>query len=140
MSANVDINTLDDDNIPDDEDDGQRRRKRPKKVAGKDDLDQSEIYKPHPLIVVLDVFDDDANCDAVPPKLLTLNFEYLVKLNVVCVGVVESGINILSNLFPDDTGTELPHLVFIIIPFKIYFQLIFSFLCFFYLNNISKVF
>jgi hypothetical protein len=49
------------------------------------------------------------------PKLLTLKFEYFLKLNVVCVGVEGSlegpENNILCNLFPSDTGTELPHQV-----------------------------
>lgn len=44
-----------------------------------------------------------------------LKFEYLLKLNVVCVGIEESqdGLekNILCNLFPDDAGLEPPHQV-----------------------------
>lgn len=46
-----------------------------------------------------------------------LKFEYLLKLNVVCVGIEESqdGLekNILCNLFPDDAGLEPPHQVHI---------------------------
>jgi hypothetical protein len=48
-----------------------------------------------------------------PSKLVTLKFEYLLKLHVVCVGVdgMQGGSenNFLINLFPDNTGIELPH-------------------------------
>lgn len=46
-----------------------------------------------------------------------LKFEYLLKLNVVCVGIEEfrdgPEKNILCNLFPDDAGLEPPHQVHI---------------------------
>ncbi|KAL9313009.1 hypothetical protein ACSQ67_018461 [Phaseolus vulgaris] len=56
--------------------------------------------------------EDDEDSDSKSAKLITLRFEYLVKLNVVCVGI--EGCNegpendILCNLFPNDTGLELP--------------------------------
>lgn len=100
------------DDGPDEDDDGQRRRKRPKKVPGKESLDQAGVYQSHPLRIVLHVYDDEAS-SAKPVKLITLRFEYLVKLNVVCVGIEGSHegpeSNILCNLFPDDTGIDLPH-------------------------------
>ena len=103
-----------DDEAPDDEEDGQRRRKRPKKSVVKDNNDQSGTYQLHPLKVFLVIYDDE-DSEAKPSKLITLRFEYLVKLNVICVGIEDaeegSDQNILCNLFPDDTGMELPHQV-----------------------------
>lgn len=112
-SANSENSKLDDD-VPDEEDDGQRRRKRPKKVSSKENLEQSGIYQNHPLKVILHINDDDAS-DSNSTKLITLKFEFLIKLDVVCVGVEGSEEppenNILCNLFPDDTGLELPQQV-----------------------------
>lgn len=111
IAANTDTNKFEDD-APDEEDDGQRRRKRTKKVPEKETLDQLGIYQCHPLQVILHIYNDDAS-DPKPAKLITLKFEYLLKLNVVCVGIDGSQdgpeSNILCNLFPDDTGIELPH-------------------------------
>ncbi|KAF3526503.1 hypothetical protein F2Q69_00046147 [Brassica cretica] len=42
-------------------------------------------------------------------KLVMLTFEYLLKLNLVCVGIEESQEDILCDLFPDDAGLEPPH-------------------------------
>ena len=114
-TINTETSRLDDD-APDDEEDGQRRRKRPKKTVVKDNNDQSGTYQLHPLKVILFIYDDDDDdSEAKPSKLITLRFEYLVKLNVICVGIedAEEGddYNILCNLFPDDTGLELPHQV-----------------------------
>ncbi|XP_077212979.1 THO complex, subunit 5 [Tasmannia lanceolata] len=111
VSTNTENIRLDDD-APEEEDDGQRRRKRPKKVPVKDSLDHAGLYQSHPLKVILHVYDDEV-VDAKPAKLVTLRFEYLLKLNVVCVGIDASqegpDSNILCNLFPDDTGVDLPH-------------------------------
>ncbi|KAL5982479.1 hypothetical protein ACLOJK_016551 [Asimina triloba] len=100
------------DEAPDEEEDVQRRRKRPKKVPGRESLDPSGVYQSHPLKIVLHVYDDEI-MDSKPVKLVVLRFEYLLKLNVVCVGIEGSHegpeSNILCNLFPDDTGIELPH-------------------------------
>ncbi|KAL9258520.1 THO complex subunit 5B-like protein [Drosera capensis] len=100
------------DGLPAEEDDDQRRRKRPKKVPGKDNHDQAGIYQAHPLRVILHIYDDSIS-DPKPVKLVTLKFEYLLRLNVVCVGIEGSGAgtdsSVLCNLFPDDTGLELPH-------------------------------
>ncbi|KAL0392056.1 UNVERIFIED_CONTAM: THO complex subunitB [Sesamum radiatum] len=61
--------------------------------------------------VILHINDDEAS-DMNSAKLITLKFEFLIKLNIVCVGVEDSEEvpqnNILCNLFPDDTGLELP--------------------------------
>lgn len=113
VSTNLENSKLEDD-VADEEDDGQRRRKRPKKVPSKENLDQSGIYQSHPLKVTLHINDDEAS-DLNSTKLITLKFEFLIKLNVVCVGVEGSEevhqSNILCNLFPDDTGLELPQQV-----------------------------
>lgn len=113
VSSNLENSKLEED-APDEEDDGQRRRKRPKKVPSKENLDQSGIYQSHPLKVTLHINDDEAS-DLNSTKLITLKFEFLIKLNVVCVGVEGSEEvhlnNILCNLFPDDTGLELPQQV-----------------------------
>ena len=105
---------VEDDDIPDEEDDGQRRRKRPKKVAGRQNSELIGVYQAHPLRILLHVHDDEAS-DPMPARLISLKFEYLFKLNVVCVGVEGSNEgpenNILCNLFPDDDGLELPHQV-----------------------------
>ncbi|KAM7278430.1 hypothetical protein ACFE04_005564 [Oxalis oulophora] len=97
-----------DDNAQDEEGDGQRRRKRPRK----ENFDQSGLCEVHPLKVILHIYDYEAS-DPKPTTLVTINFEYLLKLNVICAGVEGSheGLenNILCNLFPDDTGFELPH-------------------------------
>ncbi|XP_021759542.1 THO complex subunit 5A-like [Chenopodium quinoa] len=101
-----------DDDVVDEEDDGQRRRKRPKKMAGKENADAAGIYQAHPLRIILHVHENEVS-DPKSARLVTLKFEYLFKLNVVCVGVEGSDQgpenNILCNLFPDDTGLELPH-------------------------------
>ncbi|XP_057469198.1 THO complex subunit 5A isoform X1 [Actinidia eriantha] len=111
ISTNVENSKFEDD-APEEDDDGQRRRKRPKKVPGKENLDQTGIYQAHPLKIILHIHDDD-NSEPKSAKLITLKFEYLLKLNVVCVGIEGSNEgpenNILCNLFPDDTGLELPH-------------------------------
>ncbi|GFP96371.1 THO complex subunit 5b [Phtheirospermum japonicum] len=110
ISTNLENSKIDDD-VPDEEDDGQRRRKRPKKVLSKEHLEQSGIYQSHPLKVTLHINDDRAS-DSNSEKLITLKLEFLIKLNVVCVGAEgteeSSQNNILCNLFPDDTGLELP--------------------------------
>uniref|UniRef100_A0A5B6YU10 Putative THO complex subunit 5B-like isoform X1 n=1 Tax=Davidia involucrata TaxID=16924 RepID=A0A5B6YU10_DAVIN len=111
ISTNLESSKLEDD-APEEEDDGQRRRKRPKKVAGKENIDQAGLYQAHPLKLILHIHDDEAS-DPKSAKLITLKFEYLLKLNFVCVGIEGSHEghenNILCNLFPDDTGLELPH-------------------------------
>lgn len=113
ISTNLENSKFEDD-VPDEEDDGQRRRKRPKKVPSKENLDQSGIYQSHPLKVTLHINDDEAS-ELNSAKLITLKFEFLIKLNVVCVGVEGSEEvpqnNILCSLFPDDTGLELPQQV-----------------------------
>lgn len=110
VSASLENSKVDDD--IDEEDDGQRRRKRPKKIPSKESLEQSGIYQTHPLKVTLHIHDDEKS-DLQSKKLVTLKFEYLIKLNSVCVGVEGSQENadndILCNLFPDDTGLEFPH-------------------------------
>ncbi|XP_055833705.1 THO complex subunit 5A-like [Solanum dulcamara] len=110
VSASLESSKVDDD--IDEEDDGQRRRKRPKKIPSKESLEQAGIYQTHPLKVTLHIYDDEKS-DLQSRKLVTLKFEYLIKLNSVCVGVEGSQENadndILCNLFPDDTGLELPH-------------------------------
>ncbi|QCE16528.1 THO complex subunit 5 [Vigna unguiculata] len=109
-STTVESSKLEDD-APDEEEDGQRRRKRPRRVQAKESLDQGGIFQVHPLKVIIHVYEDQ-DSDSKPTKLITLRFEYLVKLNVVCVGI--EGCNegpendILCNLFPNDTGLELP--------------------------------
>lgn len=113
ISTVVESSRMDDD-APDEEDDGQRRRKRPKRAPTKESLDQTGVYQVHPLKLILHIYDDEIS-DSKSTKLITLKFEYLLKLNVVCVGIEGSheGLvnNILCNLFPDDTGLELPHQV-----------------------------
>ena len=103
-----------DDDVVDEEDDGQRRRKRPKKVTGKENVETDGIYQAHPLRIILHVYDDEVS-DSKPARLVTLKFEYLFRLNVVCVGVDGSDQgpenNILCNLFPDDKGLDLPQQV-----------------------------
>ncbi|PIA56480.1 hypothetical protein AQUCO_00700661v1 [Aquilegia coerulea] len=109
--SNTETNKLEEE-VPDEEDDGQRRRKRPKKVPAKESLDQLGIYQSHPLHVILHIYDDEVS-ESKPAKLITLKFEYLLKFNVVCVGIdgYHDGPenNILCNLFPDDNGIDLPH-------------------------------
>ncbi|ESQ30932.1 hypothetical protein EUTSA_v10011479mg [Eutrema salsugineum] len=90
------------------DDDGKRQRKRPKKEGSKD----AGLYQVHPLKIVLHVYDDETP-DRKSHKLVVLKFEYLLKLNVVCVGTEESHDgpekNVLCNLFQDDAGLEPPH-------------------------------
>ncbi|CAN6478618.1 unnamed protein product [Victoria cruziana] len=94
-----------------DDDDVQRRRKRPKKSYSKENLDNTGVHLSHPLHVILHIL-DNVGSDAKPGKLVTLKFEYVQKLNVVFVGTEgpsnACADNILCNLFPDDTGLELP--------------------------------
>jgi len=126
-STTVESSKLEDD-APDEEEDGQRRRKRPRRVQAKESLDQGGIFQVHPLKVIIHVYEDQ-DSDSKPTKLITLRFEYLVKLNVVCVGI--EGCNegpendILCNLFPNDTGLELPQQV--VVPLHSYCIIFFSF-------------
>ncbi|XP_018433960.1 THO complex subunit 5A [Raphanus sativus] len=87
-----------------DDDNGKRQRKRPRTESSDEAV--------HPLKLVLHVYEDETP-DPKSRKLVMLKFEYLLKLNVVCVGIEESqdGLekNILCNLFPDDAGLEPPH-------------------------------
>ncbi|CAA0840671.1 THO complex subunit 5B [Striga hermonthica] len=110
IASNLENSKIEDD-MPDEEDDGQRRRKRSKKVPSKESLEQAGICQSHPLKLTLHVYDDEGS-EVNSTKLITLKFEFLVKLNVVCVGVEGSDEasqdGILSNLFPNDTGLELP--------------------------------
>jgi len=96
------------------DEDGQRRSKRPRRFQGKESLDQPGIFQVHPLTVNLHIYDDEVS-DLESAKLVTLNFEYMMQLNIICVGIKASNVgpenDILSNLFPDDTGLELPHQV-----------------------------
>ncbi|WVZ18258.1 hypothetical protein V8G54_005580 [Vigna mungo] len=109
-STTVESSKLEDD-APDEEEDGQRRRKRPRRVQAKESLDQGGIFQVHPLKIIIHVYEDQ-HSDSKSSKLITLRFEYLVKLNVVCVGIEGSNEgpenDILCNLFPNDTGLELP--------------------------------
>ncbi|KAL0797149.1 hypothetical protein Bca101_068526 [Brassica carinata] len=90
------------------DDDGKTHRKRPKKESS----DEAGLYGVHPLKLVLHVYDDETP-DPKSHKLVMLKFEYLLKLNLVCVGIEESQDgpekNILCNLFPDDAGLEPPY-------------------------------
>ncbi|XP_068641219.1 THO complex subunit 5A-like isoform X2 [Aristolochia californica] len=112
VNANTENAKLEEE-VPDEEDDGQRRRKRPKKLAGKENLPHMGIYQSHPLNIILHVYDNEGSDPNKPAKLVTVRFEYLLKLNVVCVGIEGSQdgpeSSILCNLFPDDTGVGLPH-------------------------------
>ncbi|KAF2947126.1 THO complex subunit 5A [Oryza sativa Japonica Group] len=103
-------NRVDDDAI-DDEEDAQRRRSRSRKSVVKEASNSVVAYQLHPLKVILHVYDTEES-GAKRRKLMVLRFDYLAKLNVVCVGIEDSkGLDhdILCNLFPDDTGLELPH-------------------------------
>lgn len=115
ISTTVESSKLEDD-APDEEEDGQRRRKRPRRVQAKESLDQGGIYQVHPLKIIIHVYEDEASGPK-SAKLITLRFEYLVKLNVVCVGIEGSNDapenDLLCNLFPNDTGLELPHQVLV---------------------------
>lgn len=99
--------------MPDGEDEGQRS-KRLKNSSRRENLDQSGIYEAHPLKIALHI-NDDVAVDSNSEELIVLEFEYLIKLNVVCVGVKDSEEgpenNILCNLFTDDNGLELPRQV-----------------------------
>ncbi|XP_010552518.1 PREDICTED: THO complex subunit 5B isoform X2 [Tarenaya hassleriana] len=111
MTNNTESTRLEDDGA-DEDDDGQRRRKRPKKISSKEGSDQAGLYQVHPLKILLHVYDDEIP-DPKSRKLVMLKFEFLLKLNLVCVsteGSQDGSENdILCNLFPDDTGLEPPH-------------------------------
>jgi len=76
-------------------------------------VDAIGYYQVHPLTIIVHVYDDELTSGTKPSKLVTLKFEYLLKLHIVCVGVdgMQGGSenNFLINLFPDNTGIELPH-------------------------------
>lgn len=99
--------------MPEGEDEGQRS-KRLKNSSRRENLDLSGIYEAHPLKIALHI-NDDVAVDSNSKELIVLEFEYLIKLNVVCVGVKDSEEgpenNILCNLFTDDNGLELPRQV-----------------------------
>jgi THO complex subunit 5 len=110
--SNGDNNKMDDDGV-DEEEHAQRRRSRSKKNVVKEANNPAVVYQLHPLRIILHVYDTE-DSGTKRCKLVTLRFEFLAKLNVVCVGIEDSegtDNNILCNLFPDDTGLELPHQV-----------------------------
>ncbi|KAE8727988.1 THO complex subunit 5B [Hibiscus syriacus] len=88
-----------------------RRRKRPKRVRSMEAVDHAGVYQVHPLKIILHIYDDEAS-DPGSAKIVTLKFEYLLKMNVVCAGIDGSTegpeSNILCNLFLM-TGLDLPH-------------------------------
>lgn len=102
-----------DEELPEEDDDSQRRRKRSKKSHDKEVLDGENLYQSHPLAVIVQVNDEKQKGS----KLLTLRIEFLIKLNVLCVGeegTLPGGVSpalSLANLFPDDNGLELPNQV-----------------------------
>lgn len=99
-----------DEDPQEEDDDSQRRRKRAKKSQIKETADDG-IYQAHPLSVLWHIYDEDQGEDEKPAKLLTVRFEYLMKLNVVCAGTEgahDGPLELLTNLFPDDTGLDLP--------------------------------
>ncbi|CAN8288648.1 unnamed protein product [Cochlearia groenlandica] len=89
-------------------DDGEGHRKRPKKEG----YEEAGLYRIHPLKVILHVYDNEIQ-DPKSNELVALKFEYMLKLNVVCVASKHSPEepekDILFNLFKDDTGLEPPH-------------------------------
>ncbi|KAK7351642.1 hypothetical protein VNO77_11235 [Canavalia gladiata] len=111
ISTVVESSKVEDD-APDEDEDGQRRRKRPRRVQVKESVDQGGIFQAHPLKIIIHVYEDEASGPK-SAKLITVRFEYLVKLNIVCVGIEGSNAgpenDSLCNLFPNDTGLELPH-------------------------------
>ncbi|XP_054818016.1 THO complex subunit 5B [Prosopis cineraria] len=111
ISTTLDVTELKDE-ASDDIKDVQRQRKRPRIVRGKESLYHLDVLQIHPLKINLHVYDDEVS-DFKLEKLIILSFEYFVKLNMVCVGIEASDDgpknDILCNLFPDDTGLELPH-------------------------------
>lgn len=97
----------------DDDDDTQRQRKRAKKPHDRDAPEKDNLYQSHPLTVSVQIYDDKQRGN----KLLTLKVEYLTTLDVLCVGEEGSppgGVSpvfSLANLFPNDSGLELPNKV-----------------------------
>ncbi|MCO5580346.1 hypothetical protein L7F22_034212 [Adiantum nelumboides] len=96
------------DDVPDEEEESQRRRKRAKKSHAKESSEEG-VYHSHPLSVLWHISDEAAETGK-RNKLLSLRFDYLMKLNIVCAGVEgDRGgpLELLVNLFPDDTGLDL---------------------------------
>ncbi|GBG59065.1 hypothetical protein CBR_g24409 [Chara braunii] len=95
------------------------RHKRATK--GKDTLmaaNAEQVYRAHPLTVVLNIFEENAEggkdeMKDKQKKLVGVVFEYLPRLKVVCAAVSpgEGGGDekMLGNLFPDDTGADTPN-------------------------------
>lgn len=114
-AGNSDESKLEED-AREDEDDSQRRRKRVKKSHDKETADGMGMYQVHPLTIMLQIFDNEQLGTEKANKLLTVCFEYLSRLNVVCAGIegasqVTDSSNLLANLFPNDTGLDLPNQV-----------------------------
>lgn len=119
IAAGVPEETKIEEEVHDEEDDSQRRRKRVKKSHDKENSDGAGVYQAHPLTIVLQIFDDEQTATDKADKankLLTIVFEFLPKLNIVCAGIEgasqgpEPG-SLLTNLFPNDTGLDLPNQV-----------------------------
>lgn len=94
------------DDIEKEEDDSYRQRKKVKISHLKGSLEH-EVYCNHPLSVLWHIYDEGQK----GTKLLTLRFEYLMKLKVVCAGIEkpqDSQQELLMQLFPDDIGLHLP--------------------------------
>lgn len=63
----------------------------------------------------MSIYDDIQQRFESPKKLLTVVFEHLTKLNIVCAGI--EGLegsdkeNLLAHLYPSDNGQEFPNQV-----------------------------
>lgn len=104
-----------DEEAAEDDDDSQRRRKRAKRPHEKDSADGDGTYNAHPLVLLLHVYYDQKMWSEKQNKPITLRFEYLQRLHVVCAGIETSQAgdqsSWLIHLFPDDLGLSLPNQV-----------------------------
>jgi hypothetical protein len=69
--------------VPEDDDDSRRWRKRVKITHEKEIVEEDNIYQPPALAVIVPIFYNEQKTS----KLLTLWFEFLTKINVLCAGI-----------------------------------------------------
>jgi THO complex subunit 5 len=97
--------------VLEDDDDSPRCRKRVKITPEKEIVEEDNIYRPHPLVLIVPIFDNKQKMS----KLLALRFQFLTKIDVLCAGIEGASYGggdpdtLLANLFPDDARVDLPN-------------------------------
>jgi len=76
-------------------------------------VEEDNIYRPHPLVLIVPIFYNKQKMS----KLLALRFQFFTKIDVLCAGIEGASYGggdpdtLLANLFPDDARVDMPNQV-----------------------------